>query len=299
MTLKKFVPFYLLFLMTCTVSMQAQEPAPDPVLKLVQDRVGNTQKRSEAMAEMIETREASIVISTLLDFIRRPGEDAALRGQASHFLMQIDNADAREGLLEILETVSNDTSARSLALYTLWRKQPESFLPYLTRIAEDQVEDTRLRATALTYLASTRGEQPVSLFATLLRDRDNPIEIRVSALLALHGSGTLSGPVSTTRTLMLQIVRDPTEETELRKPAITIASQTLTPIEFERLLLNVLSRTANAVEMRRLAVTNLESQANPLILPNVKKILAEETDLTVITDLERLISALEEVSAGE
>ncbi len=286
--IKKIVLIFLFFIVSFSSawgeSTSSEQKNP---LETAKNQLASVEDRIKAV-DQLKTSDDSETISTLSQIIRNSGEPITLRAHVMELLSQSNNQWASLELKKILNDPSTASENRILALYALWKKDPQGMKMELMNLAKSTNESADIRVAALNYLRSDKGKWPPRFWEDIFLKKENPAPVRIQTMNGMKELGLITQPETT----LMQIIENPAEQTELRKAVILIASSMVSPKVLEKALMSVVSKPENSLEMRRLALDNLALRPNETLLPQLKQVLSKENDPILTEGLKTLIKSI-------
>ncbi len=279
--------FAFLIVSSSSVWEKATSSEQENPLETAKNKLASVEDRIKAV-DQLKASDDSETISVLSQIIRDSGEPITLRAHVMELLSQSNNQLASLELKKILNDPSAASENRILALYALWKKEPQGMKTELMNLAKSASESADIRVAALNYLRSDKGKWPPQFWENIFLKKGNPAPVRIQAMNGMKELGLITQPEIT----LMQIIENPTEQTELRKAVILIASSITSQEVLEKALMSVLSKPENSLEMRRLALDNLALRPNETLLPQLKQVLAKENDPILIDGLKTVIKSL-------
>lgn len=258
----------------------------DPI-ETAKNRLANIEERLKAIDQLKTSNDAE-TIPILSQILRDSGEPIILRAHVMEMLTRSNNQWATLELKKMLNDSSIPSENRILALYALWGKNPQEMRAELVSLAQNNAESPDIRIAALNYLRMEKGKWPSRFWENLFLKKENPPPVRIQAMNGMKELGLITEP----ETVLIPIIKNPSEQIELRKAVILIASSMVSPEALEKALLSVLSKSENPLEMRRLALDNLALKPNAALLPQLKEILSRENDSILADGLKTLIEKM-------
>ena len=193
-------------------------------------------------------------ISTLEEIARTPGNESQQRS-AIAALGRSDSPRARQSLRAIVERTDLSESLRASALASIDNCECGGATDNgaLLRSLYPRLETTRLKASALRAIARSGGKDNEQWLLTVIRNQNEPVEIRAAAL---RYAGASSIPVA-------DLVRmyDVTGDRPLRVQLISLYAQRNTPEATEKLI--EIAKKGTDPDMRRMAISALSRRNDP------------------------------------
>lgn len=274
--------FLSLLLVSCALSWAGTSDTSD-ALSLAQNRLESTKNRKSAVERLKDTQDPK-VIDGLLKIVKNQKEPVSLRAHTLEVLIQMDKMLVAPELKKIAEDSSLTAEIRKSSLHALWKQDPASMTSALTQWANNSDELPEIRVAAIGYLSHAQGDAPPSEFWNDLLSRKNPVSVRIACLNAMEQFGLLAGDTS----ILLELIRDAQEGTELRKSAVITASRMTSPTVLEEEFLSILANPKDSFAMKMFAIDNLSARPNPALLPRVANILQREK----LPDLKKALEEL-------
>ncbi|MBI4395085.1 MAG: hypothetical protein HY583_02695 [Candidatus Omnitrophica bacterium] len=280
--------FFVLLLLIIAPSLSAQEiSATDEPLQIAKNRRASFQDRKNAI-DQIKTENDPHTAAEFAQIIRNSKEPIALRGYVADTLAEAKNKWSGMELRKILKDKTATNESRKLALYSLWKKEPQTFQTELINMVQNYSEPAELRVAALSYLSESKENQPPKFWLDLYARKENPAAIRITALDGLEKLELLAQ----NEAVLIQIIHNPRESIEIRKSSILTGSRILSSSVLGQELTKIVSNPENPLEMRHFAVNHLASVADTVLVPELKKISSQEKNTTLSRELETLIANL-------
>ncbi|GEM_PF-4845110 len=285
--MKKIIPVTL-FLITIMMSNSPPgwsevDSSQENPLQIAKNHLASVQDRIKAI-DQLKTSHDSEMISALSQIIRDPEEPIVLRAHVMELLERSNDQWASLELKKMLKDSSVPTENRILALYALWKKDPQGMLPELINLAQDNNESADIRVAALNYLRTEKSKWPPQFWQNIFLRKDNPTPVRIQAMNGMKDLGLFSQ----SENMLVTIIENPLEESELRKAVILIASSIITEETLQKAFLSIVSKPENSLEMRRFALDNLALKPNEKLLSQLREILSHEHDPILMDDLKTL-----------
>ncbi len=284
--IRKIIPILLLLIAMTSSRSESREAdsSQENPLQITRNRLASVEDRKKAIDQLKASNDAEM-ISVLSQIIRDPEEPIILRAHVMEVFAQSNDQWAALELKKILKDSSVPSENRILALYALWKKDPQGMRGELINLAQNNSKSPDIRVAALNYLRLDKGKWPPRFWEDLLLKKENPAPVRIQAMNGMKELGLIAQPETT----LISIIENPSEQTELRKAVILIAGSMVSLEVLEKALMSVLSKPENSLEMRRLALDNLALKPNVVLLPQLKEILSHENDPILVDGLKTLI----------
>ena len=283
--IRKLILITLFLVLATPLGFGFADASQKKALEMLKNRLSNVKDRLNAIEELKSVQDSQIV-TDLINIVRDSEDSIAVRGQIIELLITLSEPETTTQLKKLLNDDTLPSEVKRLALYALWKKEPQGTMSDLIRIAQNQKEATDLRTTALAYLGQTQGKYPIGFWKNLFLKRENPVPVRIAAMNGMETLRLLDQEQIT----FIQVLQNPNEFVELRKSVILTAGRVLSPSEFQTEMILIVSKPQNPIEIRRFAIDNLGVQANEALLPQLKQIAAQEKDSIVLEQLKSLIN---------
>lgn len=284
---RRLIIFLLLLAAFAPPSGAASTSAESSPLATVKNRLASIADRKQSIDQLRDGEEPGLT-QALLGIIQEKREPAVLRAYAGDLLIEKKDEESRIGLDQIVKNAELGGECRMLALYALWKIEPESMAGRLKNLAQDPNEIPDLRIAAIQYLAELGENPPGNFWAKLATQKDNPAPVRIAALSAMEKIGLLADDPSIL-TSSIQAVGGPVL---FRKHAVETAKQVFAPLDYQHELIAVLMQPKNPLEIRRFALDNLSDRPDPALLPNLRDLILYERDPDLKRGLQELVKTL-------
>lgn len=276
-----------LFLIGAMPNGMAEPSTQKEALVIVKNPLAGIPNRLKAM-EQLKSNLDSHATDQLLTLVRNPDEPIVLRARLIEVLVSSQDAWVDIELHKMLNNSTLASETRKLALYALWKKNPQKMKEKLIGIAQNGRDPADLRVQALGLLRQAQDAPMPAFWEKLYTIKANPAPIRIAALNGMEELEFLGS----NQTKLFETIQNPRENTEVRKSTILAAWRTFSQTVLEEEFLKILSNPENSLEIKRLAIDNLASSGNRLLLPKLKQILLQEKNETVADELRGLIETL-------
>ncbi|HEX9220654.1 MAG TPA: HEAT repeat domain-containing protein [Gemmatimonadaceae bacterium] len=217
--------------------------------------------RSEAL-RFLAAMPGDQAISTIEEIARTPGNEQLQRAAISA-LGRSDSPRARQSLRAIIERADLSESLRATALASIDDDRTPDNGAYL-RSLYPKLESPRLKASALRAIARIGGTDNEQWLLSVVRNQNEPVEVRV---MALRYAGASTIPIG-------DLVRmyDVADDRPLRMQLIQLYAQRSNPEATDKLL--QIAKTGTDPDMRRMAISALSRKNDP----RTKQLLLEIID---------------------
>lgn len=274
----------LMFAFLIASSPSGWSEATESPADVAKNRLASVEERIKAIDQLKTSNDAEM-ISVLSQIIRDREEPITLRAHVMEVLAQSDDQWAGLELKKILKDTRVPSENRVLALYALWKKDARASRSELIELAQSSSESQEIRVAALNYLRTETGNWPNRFWENLYLRNQNPPSVRIQAMNGMKELGLLTQ----SETILIPIIENSSEPTELRKASILTAVTLISSDALEQSFLSILSKPENPPEMKRFALDNLALKPHETILPRLKEILSHERDPVLIEELKALI----------
>jgi len=217
--------------------------------------------RSEAL-RFLAAMPGDQAISTIEEMARTPGNEELQRAAISA-LGRSDNPRARQSLRSIVERTDLSESLRVTALSSVDADHASDNAAYI-RSLYPRLETPRLKAAAIQAAARVGGNDNDQWLLTIVRNQNEPVDIRA---MALRYAGRSTIPMGD-----LTKMYDVAGDRPLREQLIRLYAQRTEPEATDKLL--DIARTGTDPDMRRYAISALSRKNDP----RTKKLLLEIID---------------------
>lgn len=255
-------------------------------IQIAQNRDASIQDRVAAIERLKETQSPELA-PLLIDLFKSPEKERPpfIANLIKHLISAQDDQIVPE-LNSILKDKTYDVEKRKLALYILWQKSPKTITPELTPMIKDKQEETSFRASAIQDYGQLNDFENFKFAVPILTDKSEPAAVRIAVLYALENMDYFQLHANA----LTQIIQDPAEDPLVRKSTMLVASKTFPADRWQETLLTMIGNRNNKLEIRRLAVDHLKlTPLNPVLLPQLQKILDNESRPEMVNGLNELI----------
>lgn len=259
----------------------------EEALQIAKNRLASVKDRKKAI-DQLQSNQHHEAMLELIEIIRNPEEAITIRGYVTQMLIESKDKWVLLELKKLLKDLTLPSETKKLALYALWRKDAQAMKPELISLAQNIGMSTDMRIAALTYLSQTEGNWPPEFWVKIYSQKSNPSPVRIAALNGMQEFNLLASE----KIAILQVIQNPHEPTELRKSTILAAGRIFSSNEFERELISILVTPENSIEIKRFALDNLASNSNKMLIPQLKRILSDERNPVLSSELKTLIANL-------
>jgi HEAT repeat protein len=217
--------------------------------------------RSEAL-RWLARMPGDQALATLEEIARTPGNES-LQKAAIAALARSDNPRARQGIRNIIERSEVSEALRATALASVDAEHTADGGAYI-RAIYPRLETSRLKVAAIRAIARIGGNDNEQWLLSLVRNQNEPVDVRSTALTYAGRSGITIGN--------LVSMYDAAGDRPLRMRLISLYAARPEPEATDKLL--SIAKNGTDPEMRRYAISSLARKNDP----RTKKLLLEILD---------------------
>lgn len=262
------IPFFQISVWSQTDNLSVEE---SKLIYIAKNRNAPAETRHKAAAELVSrVNDSETAQKTILEILKNPKESKAFQGRIAQTIASSKNTRFLMDLSKKATDQKEDPQFRELALYIIYQADADLGMDTARMLAGDSYEKENLRLTAFSYLRQ-KPNDPLNqeTAALVLKNKSQTDVLRKTALKLLETSGNKSLLTET----LEGIIRNKEDSFTFRKMALEKCNE-LRFSTLEEILVTILSDPEEATEMRQFALDLLSKNEGDMtrFLPELKKL---------------------------